>query len=526
MPRAKYQIERKCKICGKPFMALTIESQYCSPACGQKAYKIRKREQKRNEELQQVIEGLDSDRDFITVPEAIALFAVGRQTLYHYIRSGKIPSVNLGQRLTRLSKKQLGELFPLRTSVIDGEVKTVRKLYDMEPENCYTITEICSKKKAYSHTKVAVKLRKSPYAEAWFIYLEAYPVYDYEGAKPKRVREYLNRTITTPVWDKNQPTRGKSNGEQHYMPKRDVNGVIQCRSQVDQQSCMYADRVRDTWQHEYDSTALYTEKDAETAAQQEKSRAHFLDYVKFLTYERHKGDSESIIGNWERFLGMLKEFTGKENIPFSEIDMPFIENYRNYVLTAPKLSGGKGIISKNTASTYFSILKAALKQAFIDGYLTIDISAKVKGIKGEESRREFLTEEELNRLANTPCDKPILKKAALFSALTGLRHSDIQKLRWSEIQEMDGKYRLNFTQKKTKGVEYMPIPEFAYKLCGERQDPELLVFPGLPDPSWISRPLRRWIESAGITRNITFHCLRRCELSLLLITNNLQRFVS
>ena len=210
-------------------------------------------------------------------------------------------------------------------------------------------------KKAFSHTKVAVKLRKSPYAEAWFIYLEAYPVYDYEGAKPKRVREYLNRTITTPVWDKNQPTRGKSNGEQHYMPKRDVNGVIQCRSQVDQQSCMYADRVRDTWQHEYDSTALYTEKDAETAAQQEKSRAHFLDYVKFLTYERHKGDSESIIGNWERFLGMLKEFTGKENIPFSEIDMPFIENYRNYVLTAPKLSGGKGIISKNTASTYFSM---------------------------------------------------------------------------------------------------------------------------------------------------------------------------
>lgn len=36
-------------------------------------------------------------------------------------------------------------------------------------------------KKAFSHTKVAVKLRKSPYAEAWFIYLEAYPVYDYEG---------------------------------------------------------------------------------------------------------------------------------------------------------------------------------------------------------------------------------------------------------------------------------------------------------------------------------------------------------
>ena len=113
----------------------------------------------------------------------------------------------------------------------------------------------------------------------------------------------------------------------------------------------------------------------------------------------------------------------------------------------PNSVGGKGIISKNTASTYFSILKAALKQAFIDGYLTIDISAKVKGIKGVESRREFLTEEELNRLANTPCDKPILKKAALFSALTGLRHSDIQKLHWSDKDEDKDKWKL---QQQTK----------------------------------------------------------------------------
>lgn len=42
-------------------------------------------------------------------------------------------------------------------------------------------------------------------------------------------------------------------------------------------------------------------------------------------------------------------------------------------------------------------------------------------------RREHLTVEELNTLAVTPCDKPIMKRAALFSTLTGLRHCDIQK---------------------------------------------------------------------------------------------------
>ena len=108
-------------------------------------------------------------------------------------------------------------------------------------------------------------------------------------------------------------------------------------------------------------------------------------------------------------------------------------------------------------------------------------------------------------MARTPFD-PIVKRAALFSALTGLRHSDIQKLTWAEIEEFNGGYRLNFTQQKTKGVEYMPISKQAYQLCGERKDDELLVFAGLPDPSWISKPLERWIKQAGITKHITFHC--------------------
>lgn len=54
----------------------------------------------------------------------------------------------------------------------------------------------------------------------------------------------------------------------------------------------------------------------------------------------------------------------------------------------------------------------------------------------------------------------------------------------------------------------MPISEQAYQLCGEPRKPEQLVFEDLPDPSWISAPLKRWIKSAGITRKITFHCFR------------------
>ena len=136
-----------------------------------------------------------------------------------------------------------------------------------------------------------------------------------------------------------------------------------------------------------------------------------------------------------------------------------------------------------------------------------------KGIQERESRREYLTVEELNRLAQTPCD-PLLKRAALFSALTGIRHCDIQKLKWSEVEMFNGGYRLNFTQQKTKGVEYMPISEQAYSLCGEQKEGELLVFAGLPAPSWINRPVKKWVEAAGISKHITFHCFRHSYATL------------
>jgi integrase len=87
-------------------------------------------------------------------------------------------------------------------------------------------------------------------------------------------------------------------------------------------------------------------------------------------------------------------------------------------------------------------------------------------------------------------------------------------MQWKEIQIDGEQARLNFTQQKTKGVEYMPISPQALELCGELRKPEQLVFEDLPDPSWISRPLKKWLEKAGITKKITFHCFRHTFATL------------
>ena len=98
--------------------------------------------------------------------------------------------------------------------------------------------------------------------------------------------------------------------------------------------------------------------------------------------------------------------------------------------------------------------------------------------------------------------------------MTGLRHSDIKQLKWRDIVKDKEHYQLHFTQQKTKGVEYMPISDQAYSLCGERGDADRLVFEGLQDPSWINRPVKRWIEASGITKHITFHCFRHTYATL------------
>lgn len=367
--------------------------------------------------------------------------------------------------------------------------------------------------KELAKTKVTVRLRKVEDRKEWYLYIEAYPVFENGNSKPQRVREYLNRTVTTVEWDKKRAARTEADGSKTYKPKRDENGLIVCRSEKDRESVAYADGVRKLRQREYDNVDLYTVDEAKKLEDKQKSETNFVDYFFNLADQRNKNRSESIRLTWLVVHDYLKQFAG-ETFYFGNVTEGWCEEFKNFLLTTPSRKSDKSKLAQNTASSYFSVFKAALHKAFIDGFLNVDIAARIKGIKEQETRREFLTVEELNTLAKTPCERAELKRAALFSALTGLRHCDVQKLQWKEISVNGDQLRLNFTQQKTKGVEYMPISEQALQLCGEHGKPNDLVFDGLPDPAWISSPLKRWITAAGITKKITFHCFRHTYATL------------
>lgn len=109
---------------------------------------------------------------------------------------------------------------------------------------------------------------------------------------------------------------------------------------------------------------MYSDADTVQAEQKERLQPNFIAYFREAMYKRHKNSSTSILVNWKRALDFLKMYAG-ENLPFFKIDNAFAEEYKRFLLTAPRGGNKCGTISHNTASTYFSIFKAALKQAFI-----------------------------------------------------------------------------------------------------------------------------------------------------------------
>ena len=102
-------------------------------------------------------------------------------------------------------------------------------------------------------TVFKVILRKSEYKEQWSLLIESFPVFELGKDKPLRKHEPLGRFVTTPIFDKISSRRTTADGKAYYRPKLDANGVIMCRSQKDQDSCIFADKVRDLRQHEYDN---------------------------------------------------------------------------------------------------------------------------------------------------------------------------------------------------------------------------------------------------------------------------------
>jgi integrase len=321
---------------------------------------------------------------------------------------------------------------------------------------------------------------------------------------------YLDFYPAIPHPETGEPTRREFLGLYVYEKTKSV-----IDKKHNSETITIAESIRQKRENFLNKPEIYSEYEKEKLLIKEKAELCFVEYFKELANKRKASNHD----NWVSALKYLNAFTNG-SLKFADLNETFLEEFKEYLLTAKSNRSNTTTLSQNSAVSYFNKVKATLKQAFKDNILQFDLNTKVKPIPAAETRREFLTIEELNKLVKTPCINQLMKRAALFSALTGLRFSDIQKMIWGELELVnDQGYFLNFDQKKTKSVEVLPISEQAYNLLEGELNPKVMpqdkvVFEGLKYSAYNNKHLAQWIGAAGITKNITFHNFRHTYATL------------
>lgn len=321
---------------------------------------------------------------------------------------------------------------------------------------------------------------------------------------------YLDFYPPIPHPETGEPTRREFLGLYIYeKPKTPID------KQHNTETLKIGESIRQKRENFLNKPEIYSQYEKEQLRLKELGEQCFIEYFAKLANKRKASNHD----NWVSALNYLNTFTNG-SLKFVDLNQKFLEDFKEYLLNTKSNRSNKTTLSQNSAVSYFNKVKAALKQAYKDGILQTDLNAKVKPIKAAETRREYLTLDELNILAKTDCNNPLLKRAALFSALTGLRFSDIQKMIWGELEYIDGQgYFLNFNQKKTKGVEVLPISEQAYSFTEGTENPKDMpqdnpVFEGLKYSAYHNKHLFQWIGATGIRKDITFHCFRHTFATL------------
>ncbi|GHV68822.1 hypothetical protein FACS1894199_16630 [Bacteroidia bacterium] len=164
---SKLKLPKVCEHCGKAFEAKSVITRFCSDACILAASRKRKKQALEEEHKQHILQesaatiATIQTRPYISIPEAVVLFGISRNTIHRLIKAGKIPALNLGERLTRISRTHIEAMF---TTVAVPEKKPqgqqpIKLQYD--PSECYTINEVSEKYEVSPSTISSIIRRNS-----------------------------------------------------------------------------------------------------------------------------------------------------------------------------------------------------------------------------------------------------------------------------------------------------------------------------------------------------------------------------
>lgn len=293
--------------------------------------------------------------------------------------------------------------------------------------------------------------------------------------KGKRNYEFLNLHVTKPA--KTPMDR------QHNKETKELANQIRAKKEIELQSI------------DYDHAPAF------------KRKASFIAFARKITEEK-QGNSRKA---YNLVVNKIEAFAGSDDLRFDQVNKQWCEKFYAYLLDNLSVNAGYDSFTK-----FSHFLNVAVRKEIISS----NPAEKVERKKRNDTHRSYLTFEEVQKLFDTPCKRPELKKAFLFACLTGLRWSDIKALTWGAIQHSkDIGYQIDHRQIKTKSYETLPVPDQAMDLLGVSSPKDIgsatdPVFPGIYYSTVVMADLKMWAVKAGITKDITFHVARHTFATL------------
>jgi len=211
----------------------------------------------------------------------------------------------------------------------------------------------------------------------------------------------------------------------------------------------------------------------------------------------------------------LKQYPDGETIQIKQITSNWIERFQDYLL---KESG----LSRNSISQYIKSIASALNKAVASNFILKNPARSIKIVKAEEKSHDVLTMAEIQKLYDTSMISDLNKeisKAFIFACFAGgLRISDLQSLKWENIEHRSDKIFLTKTQVKTKKIVKYELNKIAFEIIsdGNIHNRDEFIFPILSSTKTNThRYLKQLAKKANIDKNITWHTARRSNATLL-----------
>ena len=250
----------------------------------------------------------------------------------------------------------------------------------------------------------------------------------------------------------------------------------------------------------------------------QRSKMLLLDWMQaYKESQEKKGvrGSGKLIGNTINVLRAFNEKAAMRDVN-RDFCLAFIDFLRNTHVGA----NGKRL-SQFTCVSYFGCFRGALNAAVredIIGENPINRLNTDEKIKIPESKREYLTIDEVKTLIGTPCRREDIKSAFLFSCYCGLRISDVLALKWKNVDCTGEQWHISIVMQKTRQPLYLPLSMQARRWMPERDGAaeEDSVFSTLPCEDTCNVQIKSWVKEAGITKHVTYHVSRHTFATMML----------